>query len=167
MSIVLVGFMGAGKSVVGEALAALTGLRLVDTDRLVEASAGASIPEIFDHEGERAFRAREAAAVAQAVAEPDRVIACGGGAVLQPHNYEALRSAGPIVYLRAPAGTLRARLEGTSSRPLLAEPGALERLLAERAPAYEAAADVVVDTAGRNPEDVASEIVERLGALRA
>ncbi|MCA1834177.1 MAG: shikimate kinase [Actinobacteria bacterium] len=161
-SIVLIGFMGAGKTEVGGALAALTGLDFVDTDALVEAAAGKSVEQIFAESNEAGFRARETDAVTQAVSGSGRVIACGGGAVLALKNYQALQSAGPIVYLRAPADALRARTGSGAGRPLLSSPDAFDRLLAERAPAYEAAADLIVDTGGRTPEDVAAEIVALL-----
>jgi shikimate kinase len=162
-SVVLIGFMGAGKTEVGKALAAQTGLSFADTDAMIESAAGLSVAQIFDREGENGFRAREAAAVADAASQDGCVIACGGGAVLALRNYQLLQRAGPIVYLRAPAEELRERTGTGTGRPLLADPAAFERLLIERAPAYEAAADHIVDTAGRTPGDVAIEIAMRLG----
>jgi shikimate kinase len=155
--------MGAGKTAVGRALAERIGYDLYDTDEMVGSTAGLSIPEIFASEGEAGFRKREADAVTRACAGTRRVIACGGGAVLQLRNYGILKGAGPIVYLRAPAETLRARVGNGAGRPLLADRG-FERLLAERLPAYEAAADHIVDTEDRSPDDVAGEIAARLGA---
>jgi shikimate kinase len=164
-SIVLIGFMGAGKSAVGRAIADATGAELIDTDALVEAAAGAPVAEIFAREGERGFRAREADAVAEAASKPGRVIACGGGAILALRNYQVLREAGDIVYLRASRDALRARLaeDDATTRPLLADSQAFDRLLAERTPAYEAAADVIVDTDGRELEQIAADVIARLG----
>lgn len=164
MSVVLIGFMGAGKSAVGKALAERTGLEFVDTDALVEDDAGMSVEEIWKAEGEIGFRSRESVAVANAVSGPARVIASGGGAVLSLRNYQTLRKADVIVYLRTSPDELRARLGRGEERPLLADPAAFDRLLAERAPAYESAADLIVDTDERSPEDVAAEIVARIGA---
>lgn len=159
-SVVLVGFMGAGKTAVGRALAARLGFELYDTDEMVVAGAGRSIPEIFGEGGEPAFRAREAEAVARACAGNRRVVACGGGALLHIRSYGILKGTGPVVYLRAPLETLRARVGSGEGRPMLAgDPdAAFARLLAERAPVYESAADHVVDTDGRTPDEVAAEI---------
>ena len=161
-SIVLIGFMGAGKTSVGRALADVSDLELVDTDTLVEARAGRPIAQIFADEGEEAFRALETEAVREAASAPDRVIACGGGAVLRLVNQRILIGAGDLVYLRASPEALRGRLEGDDGRPLLRDPAAFDRLLAERAPAYEAAADVIVDTDGRTPKEIAHEILDRV-----
>ena len=158
----LIGFMGAGKTVVGRALSERLGLQLFDTDRMVEESSGRRIPELWDGEGEEGFRAREHDAVLQACAGSGRVIACGGGAVLEIRNYGILKGAGTVVYLRAPSAVLRERVGIALDRPLLREEGAFDRLLAERQPAYESAADVIVDTDGKSADEVASEISERV-----
>ena len=161
-NVVLIGFMGAGKTVVGRALSERLGLQLFDTDRMVEEAAGRPITELWDDEGEEGFRALEYDAVVQACAGSGRVIACGGGAVLEIRNYGILKGAGTIVYLRAPAAVLRERVGIALDRPLLREEGAFDMLLAERKTAYESAADLIVDTDGRTPDEVASEISERL-----
>lgn len=162
-NVVLIGFMGAGKTEVGRALAVALGYALYDTDSMVERDAGRPIPEIFASEGEEAFRAREADAVLRACAGRGRVIACGGGAIVQFRNYGVLRGAGPVVYLRTGAETLRARLGDFAGRPMLESGGfAFDRLLAERLPAYEAAADHIVDTDDLSPEEVAGRIVEMI-----
>jgi len=159
---VLICFMGAGKSAVGRALAEQLGFQLYDTDAMVETSAGRAIAQVWDDEGEEGFRAREHDAVLQACAGTGRVIACGGGAVLEIRNYGILKGAGTVVYLRAPADVLRARVGIALDRPLLREPGAFDRLLAERQPAYESAADLIVDTGERLPAEIAAEIAERV-----
>ncbi len=162
-SIVLIGFMGAGKTEVGKELAQLTGMELVDTDALVQAKHG-PIPEIFRTGGEPAFRAFESEAVLEAAAHPRRVIACGGGAILALKNYGVLRGAGTIVYLRTSAEALHARVGDGGGRPMLSDPAAFDRLLVERVPAYESAADVIVDTDGRTPTEIAATILERVRA---
>lgn len=158
-NVVLIGFMGAGKTVVGHALAERLGYRLFDTDAMIVESAGMDVPEIFMTEGEPGFRQREEDAVVHACAGTGRVVACGGGAVLSMKSYGILKGAGAVVYLRAPADALRARVGDGADRPLLAEPGAFDRLLAQRIPVYESAANLIVDTDDRSPEAIADEIV--------
>lgn len=164
-NVVLIGFMGSGKNVVGQLLAQRLGYGLVDTDALVAEEAGSSVAAIFESEGEQGFRAREADAVAKAVAGTERVIACGGGAILSLRNLRLLQDAGTIVYLRASADTLIKRLGDGAGRPLLrGDPkNAVPPLLAERTQAYRSAADLVVDTDDRTPQEVAAEIAQALG----
>ncbi len=164
-SVVLIGFMAAGKTAVGRALAARYAFEFVDTDDLVEETARSTVPKIFEALGEEGFRSLEREAVIRAAARDGRVIACGGGAILSVRNYGVLKGAGPIVYLRASVDELVGRLGAGEGRPLLrGDPiEAVPRLLAERAPVYESAAELIVDTDGRTPSDVADEIAERLG----
>lgn len=159
-NVVLIGSMGAGKSTVGAALAARLGYRLIDTDALVEQDAGGSIAQIWAREGEEGFRAREHAAVLRACAGTARVIACGGGAILQLTNFGVLKSAGSVVYLRAPADVLWDRIEGGDTRPLVGTREAFDVLLAQRAPVYESAADHIVDVDVRTPAEAAAVIEE-------
>ncbi|MEX2555716.1 MAG: shikimate kinase [Actinomycetota bacterium] len=163
-SVVLIGFMAAGKTAVGKALADRFGFDFMDTDALVEESARSTVPKIFEALGEEGFRSLEREAVIRAAAREGRVIACGGGAILSVRNYGVLKGAGPIVYLRTSVDELIARLGAGEGRPLLrGDPAeAVPRLLSERAPAYETAAELIVDTDGRTPGDVANEIAERL-----
>lgn len=160
----LIGFMAAGKTAVGKALAERFGFDFMDTDALVEESARSTVPKIFEALGEEGFRSLEREAVIRAAAREGRVIACGGGAILSVRNFGVLKGAGPIVYLRTSVEELIVRLGSGEGRPLLrGDPAeAVPRLLSERAPAYETAAELIVDTDGRTPADVASEIAERL-----
>jgi shikimate kinase len=163
--LVLVGLMGAGKTTVGERCAAQLSRSFVDTDRLVEASAGMTVAEIFDQDGEARFRELERTAVADACASPvPLVIACGGGAVLDAENRRRLRDTAVVVWLRASPAELGARVGRASHRPLLRSgaPAAatLERLTQLRAPAYEAAAHLTVDTDARSVDDVVALVLE-------
>lgn len=163
-NVVLIGFMGSGKTATARALASRIGYDAVDTDATVEREAGATIAEIFEREGEPAFRELEARVVEKAVTRDGTVIACGGGTILADRNLALLRDAGPIVYLRASAATLVARVADGAARPLLAgDPQrVVPQLLEEREPHYLEAADLVIDTDDRTPEDVAALIAERL-----
>ncbi|MGH2759384.1 MAG: 3-dehydroquinate synthase [Actinomycetota bacterium] len=169
-NIVLVGFMGSGKSEVGRSLAERTKRKLVDIDSLVEAE-GASIAEIFAAEGERGFRRRERRTIERVSRARNAVIATGGGAVLDAANVRNLKRSGVVVYLKTGVDELVRRLEGTD-RPLLrpaeGPPTRTElrkrvgSLLADRTPLYEGASDHVVACEGRRPAEVADEIVRRL-----
>ena len=164
-TIVLMGFMGTGKSEVGRRLAQRLGRAFVDTDQLVEERAGKRVAAIFADDGEPAFRALERDAVAEAARRGGTVIAVGGGAVLDPTNVAALRDAGWLVHLTARPEVILARVGDPRSRPLLADDarGTITRLLAERGPAYAAAADVTIDTSNRSADEVVNDIQQALG----
>ncbi|HLT57769.1 MAG TPA: bifunctional shikimate kinase/3-dehydroquinate synthase, partial [Limnochordales bacterium] len=163
-NIVLIGFMGAGKSTVGRRLAARLGRPFVDLDAVIEETAGMPIPAIFAREGEAGFREREAAAVRAVAQRKGQVIATGGGAVMRRDNLAALRAAGTLVWLRAPLETLLERAKAEGRRPLLAAgEAAAARLYDERLPVY-ALADVVVD-ATDDPDAVAAQIEQRLAGV--
>ena len=169
--LVLVGLMGAGKSTVGARCADRLGRAFVDTDELVVAMAGMPFDDIWAAEGEQGFRVRERAAVADAVASPvPLVISCGGGAVLDAENRRRLRATGVVVLLDATPEALASRLTYDDSRPLLRSgdrTATLERLRAQRAPAYEAAAHATVDTAGRTIDEVADAVLEEFARCAA
>jgi shikimate kinase len=169
-NLVLVGMTGAGKTTVGRLTAERLARPFVDTDAVVEREQGATVAELFAAHGERRFRELEAAAVRRATALRGQVVAVGGGAVEDPQSVTALRGTGDVAWLDAPVGALVLHLSAEAEagrRPLLAsavgDPAALERrledLLHRRAPAYRAAADVVVATGGRPPEVVADQVL--------
>lgn len=162
----LMGFMGTGKSEVGRRLAQRLGRAFVDTDEWIEARAGKRIAAIFNEEGEAAFRRLEREAVAAAANRGDAVIAVGGGAVLDPENVRRLREGGVLVHLTARPEVVLRRIGDGASRPLLRDDpeAAVARLLAEREPAYAAAADVVVDTSEHDAEQVVEEIQRALAS---
>src|SRR5262245_39920052 len=146
--------MGTGKTEVGRRLARALGRTFVDTDRLVEASAGRSVASIFADAGEAEFRALERDAVAEACALPDAVIATGGGPPVDPDNRRRLAAAGPVVCLTATPEEILRRVGDPASRPLLAdavdEHDRLRRirdLLAARAAVYGSATHTI-DTTG-------------------
>ncbi|HSA93087.1 MAG TPA: shikimate kinase [Terriglobales bacterium] len=163
----LTGFMGAGKTSVGRALAARLGWRFVDLDERVEQQAGRRITEIFRDSGEAEFRSAEIAAVhellqQQATAHAT-VAALGGGTLTQPQNAERLRQAGGIlVFLDAPLEVLRQRCQPMASlRPLFGDEAAFQKLYESRLADYRRAS-LRVNTANRTPEEVAAEIAMAL-----
>lgn len=165
--VLLIGMMGAGKTSVGELLAARLGRAYVDNDRQVEQATGRTVPEIWEADGEDAFRREEAAALAAATADPTpAVIAVAGGAVLDAANRDSIAAAGTVVWLRAEVDTLARRVGDGEGRPLLSGPEgpeqALARLQAERRPLYEALADVTIDVDDGDPDEVVGLVLAAL-----
>ena len=160
-TVVLTGFMGTGKTSVGERLAARLGQPFVDTDALIERRAGRPIAAIFAAEGEAQFRSAERRAIAEAVAVPGAVIATGGGAIADPGNLATLRAAAPIICLTARPDVILARTQaGGPVRPLLQgdDPARLvAELLAQRSAAY-AEAELILDTSDRTIDDLVADI---------
>jgi 3-dehydroquinate synthase len=163
--ILLIGFMGAGKSRVGAALAARLDQEFVDLDALIERREGKSIPDLFS-DGEDVFRDAEHEALQSLIGAPDSVIACGGGIVVRGENHALLGQLGRVVYLSVTAAEALARIGDTSGRPLLAGDGArlAPHILNARLSLYRAAADFIVDTSGRDVSEVLNEVVSVLGA---
>lgn len=164
-NIYLTGFMGAGKTTVGRILAERLGWCFTDIDGLIEEREGATVSEIFAHCGEPRFRQLEAFALERASGWTGHVVSTGGGIVLKDENRKLMRATGVTVYLKTPAHLIEERLSGDDSRPLLMveDPKSrIRELLAEREALYEQA-DITVDTSGRSPEEVAEEILARLG----
>ena len=157
--IVLVGFMGAGKTVVGRLLAAELGLRFVDVDTVVAQRELRSIGEIFSHDGEAAFRAMESAAAAEALNGPDAVVSLGGGALTDPHTRALLETA-TVVHLDVTFEEAIRRVGHDEGRPMLARDP--ERLFNERLATYRDVADVTIETDGTTPEEVARDVKVRL-----
>ncbi len=160
-NIVITGFMGTGKTAVGEEVARRLGRPFVDMDAVIEQREGRSIAQIFAEEGEPYFRRLEAALVKELAAARGLVIATGGGALIPEENRRAMTATGIIVCLWADEETLIQRLESDTSRPLLARPdwkAYLRELLTRRRPAYERLPHHV-DTTGKTVAEVADHII--------
>ena len=163
----VVGPPGAGKTTVGEGLAAALGVAFRDTDADVVAAAGKPVADIFTEDGEAAFRAAEEDAVAAALAEHDGVLALGGGAVLSERTRARL-AGHTVVFLKVGLAEGVRRTGLSSARPLLAgvNPRAkFKELLDARLPLYREVATVEVDTDARSTEDVVARLVAELGDL--
>jgi shikimate kinase len=162
-NLVLIGFMGVGKSTIGRFCAAYLGMEFRDSDAVIEARAGMPVAELFTTHGEARFRQLEREVVAELAASRGLVIATGGGVPLNPENTARLRAGGLVVLLRAAPETLVARLTRGTPRPLLAnctDPRArIEEMLAERAACYRAAAHCQVDGTGRSARQVARSVI--------
>jgi shikimate kinase len=162
----LIGYRGTGKSTVARLLAERLGWKWLDADAVLEERQGRTIRQIFAEDGEQAFRAIEAAILAEHGLCQRHVIATGGGAILRADNRQLLKDSGTVVWLKADPATLWQRLQADAAtrerRPDLSGGGLaeIETLLAVREPLYAQCAHLVVDTAGRPVEDVATEIWE-------
>jgi shikimate kinase len=164
-SIVLIGFMGCGKSSVGRLLAREKDWRRVDTDELLAAKFGLSISEIFQRWGEERFRAAETEILRDMESKRAGVLVTGGGVVLRPENIQRLREIGTVVWLTADLATLEQRLGQLNDRPLLqtADPRkTIATLLEERRKFYETAADFVIDTSRLSQREVVQAICDAI-----
>lgn len=160
--VALVGLMGAGKTAVARALGERLGVVVADLDAMIEAAEGRPVAELFEREGEAYFRRREGEILRQSLAAGARVIACGGGVVLDPGHRALLRERCRVVWLEVSPAVAARRIGAPGGRPLLA--GAvperrLESLLAERRPLYAGVAHDRIDTDALTPGEVADAIL--------
>ncbi|MBI5747036.1 MAG: 3-dehydroquinate synthase [Nitrospirae bacterium] len=159
-NIILVGFMGSGKSSVGRELARSIGYGFVDTDKMIEAQTGMSIREAFERDGEPNFRRIEKGIIRGLADIRSSVIATGGGAIVDPENLESLKKNGIMIWLKATPDAIMKRTEGNSDRPLLGNKdrlGEIKRLLEIREPYYKKA-DISIDTTRMDIPQIVSEI---------
>ena len=163
-NLVLIGFMGTGKSSVGKALAKKTGRTLLDVDQHIEEVQKRRIADIFENDGEVAFRKIEKSAIREASGGKNLIITTGGGAVLDAENLEALKANGILVALEASPETIYQRVKDSRHRPLLRSndvPAEIRKLLEARRPFY-AKADLTLATDGKTATEVADEIMLKL-----
>lgn len=156
--VVLVGFMGSGKSAVGRLLARRLGYRFEDMDRRIAERAGRSIAAIFQDDGEEAFREMERDEARAIGRLRDRVVAAGGGAFTRPETRALLQEGALTVWLRCDLDRILARVPADGSRPLAGNRAIMRALLADREPSYRMA-DVAVDASSGTPREVANRIV--------
>ncbi len=164
-NIFLVGLMGAGKTTVGRALARKLNKTFIDSDHEIEARTGASIPLIFELEGETSFRQREADVIRDLSERENLVLATGGGAILNPQNRALLGARGTVIYLRASVNSILQRTGRDKNRPLLQTENprrVLEELTRQRDPLYREIADIVVDTGRPNVQFLVNSILLQL-----
>jgi shikimate kinase len=167
VNITLIGYRGTGKSTAARLVAQRLGLLWIDADVHVEELSGRTIREIFQAEGEAGFRDRESAVIRELTARDRLVIAAGGGAILRPDNFQAIKSSGMVVWLVAAPETIERRLAAdpttNARRPALTAFGGsdeIRQLLSERDHLYRSCADLIVETDDCTPERVAEQIVE-------
>lgn len=164
--IVLIGFMGCGKTSTGIRLSYRLRQRMDDTDKLIERKQGRSISRIFAEDGEEAFRRMETQLLRELAGKPGSpILSVGGGTPVREENRKLLRQLGTVVYLRIRPETVYERLKGDNTRPLLQGDDPLEkirRLMEQRRDAYEAAADVIVDVDEMSMEEITERIVKEV-----
>lgn len=161
--IVLIGFMGAGKTTIGKRLAKALSCEMIDTDELIEEKQGRKIAEIFEKDGEEAFRDMETLLLKELAEREDPfVLSVGGGMPVREENRALLRKIGTVVYLKASKKELILRLSGDKKRPLL-QGGSLEEkittLMNQREDIYQETAQIVLLTDRKYPKDVVKELV--------
>ncbi len=160
-NIILVGFMGTGKTSVAETLASRTGMSLLDMDTVIAERAGKSIPRIFAEDGEPAFREREHALAAELAQPAGLIVSTGGGIVTNPDNIHLLSQGGLVACLQATVDEILRRVGHDTGRPLLQtddKRGKILALLQQRAHLY-AAIPVQIDTNGQSIEQVAQQVL--------
>ena len=153
----LIGMMGSGKSTVGALVAERLGVPFIDSDDEVMTVTRRSIADLFA-QSEAAFRSAERVAIARIASLDDHVVATGGGAVLDQENVNMMRASGTTILLDTDLESLSARLSGADDRPLLTGGDDIATIAAARASVYTASADAVVDTTGRDIDEVVEEV---------
>lgn len=165
--IILIGFMGSGKTTIGKALAQkLQGYDFVDSDSEIEKNAGKSINDIFKDEGEKAFRDMESEFLNKLKASGDKIIlSTGGGMPCHNDNYKLIKKIGLSVYLKTSPASVYERIKDDTSRPLLKTDdklGRISKLLSEREEFYKKAADEIIITDEKTADEIADEIIRIL-----
>lgn len=164
MNLYLAGFMGTGKSTIGKELAKLLGRQFIDMDSLLEKKLGMTVKEVFEKKGEAFFRQEEKQLAIELSATANKIVACGGGTILDPDVYRAFSKSGLVMCLFTDKDQLIQRLERTSKRPLLQGAPVEEKvdeLLKERTKIYEKIT-IRVNTTDLTPKDAAKKIIDLL-----
>ncbi len=160
--IVLIGYMGCGKSTVAKLLARRCGKKLLDADSEIEKEQGRTISDIFSSLGEEAFRNMETEYLRKIAAlEEDVILSTGGGMPLRKENAELMKNIGKVIYLKTGEDVIFDRVQKDTSRPLLQDADRKKKIhdmLCVRGPIYEAAAEVIIRTDDKTPEEIADYI---------
>lgn len=164
-NILLIGFMGTGKTTVGRDLAEKLAMDYIDTDELIQGRCNMSINDIFKHYGENYFRTIEKDIIKEISNRKNTLILCGGGVVLHDENIKNLRKNGKSILLRAKASTIYQRIKDEDTRPLLKEEMSIQKievLLKNRDRAYYNSADIIIDTDDKSIGEISVEIINEL-----
>ncbi|MBQ9278707.1 MAG: shikimate kinase [Lachnospiraceae bacterium] len=167
--IILVGFMGSGKSSVGKRLSKKLGIRLLDSDTCIEENEKKSINEIFNEYGENAFRNMESELLNKLFLSKDKfILSTGGGMPCFNDNAKMIKKTGVSFYLMSSPDSVLERLKNDTTRPLLQGDDRYEKikaLMSKREDFYREAADIIIETDGKTVDDITDEIIERLGEI--
>lgn len=168
-NIILIGYMGCGKTSLGRKLSYKERIALLDTDKMIEQKQGMTVSEIFDQKGEEAFRMMETECLEEIMGYSERyVISVGGGLPIKEKNRKLLEKLGTVIYLRAKPDTIYERLKNDTSRPLLRGEnprGKIEDMIRQRGPVYELAADCIIDVDEKGYETITGEILKVLKGI--
>lgn len=164
----LIGFMGCGKTTVAREFCRMFSMEMMEMDEELEKRAEMSIPDIFARHGEAYFRDMETSLIKELRERGNTVVSCGGGAPLRKENVEAMKQGGTIVLLTASPETIYERVKDSSNRPVIEgnkTPSYIAELMDQRRPAYEAAADLTIETDGKAVPEICRELAERVGVF--
>ena len=158
-----IGFMGCGKSVVSACMEKSYGMEIIEMDEEIVKREKMSIPDIFERKGESYFRDAETKLLQELTEQNNKIVSCGGGIVLRDHNVELMRESGDIVLLTAKPETILERVKNDDNRPLLKgnkNVDFIQQMLEKRYPQYKKAADMIIETDGKDVSDICKEILE-------
>ncbi len=164
-NIVLIGFMGTGKTSISKVLSQLLEMEYIDTDSMIEKKMNMCIGEIFDRYGEEKFREVETEIIEEVMKEKHKIISCGGGVLLKEENISFLKKNGKIVLLETSAEVIYQRLKNDETRPLLRNNMSQEHIgnmLEKRKKVYISASDIKVKTDDKDINDITMEIIDKL-----
>ncbi|NLL93967.1 MAG: shikimate kinase [Clostridiales bacterium] len=164
-NILLIGFMGTGKTTVSRQLSLITGMEEIDMDAYIVKHENLSISDIFDRFGEDYFRDKETQYLKEILRNKDVIVSCGGGVVVRDENVEYMKGAGTIVLLNAKPETIYARVKDSKERPILNGNMNIEyirQLMNRRKERYLSVADIIVETDNKSAMDIAKEIVKKI-----
>ncbi len=167
-NIFLIGFMGAGKSTVSDYLNRAYGMDVVEMDRIIAQRQGMSISDIFENYGEQYFRDLETNLLIEMQSKSNVVVSCGGGTPMRENNVAEMKKNGRVVLLTAKPETILDRVKDSHDRPLIENNKTvpfIADLMEKRREKYEAAADIIIETDGKNKEQICEEILCRLHTM--
>lgn len=164
-NIMIIGFMGTGKTTVSNELSKMMSMNMVDTDQFIENKTGMKIQDIFKEHGEEYFRDIETNAIVDILAKDNQLISCGGGIVLRDENIKFMKDRGKIILLTASPKAILQRVKKEDTRPLISQNIGEEdiaKLFEKRSDKYYGATDIVIDTTDKSVEEICNEIITKL-----